>query len=314
MARPLRIEYPGAFYHVTSRGNERKDIFKSQRDREKFLSYLESATEKYGAILHAYCLMGNHYHLMVETPHGNLAQIMKHINSAYATYYNVKRQRSGHLLQGRYHAILVEASTYAVELSRYIHLNPVRAKIVATPETYPWSSYRSYTQGPTPSWLTTAFIHQGFGQSVAEAQANYQRFVHERIGHESTSPLRQAVAGTILGTAAFVEDIQRSQLRDKKADRDLPALKALGERTTLAVVVRMAEEAFPESGRLARKVAIHLCHRYGGRKLRDLGELFNLTDSGITRSSERFAMEMALEPALSDRVAAVAARVKMSNA
>ncbi|HDO21625.1 MAG TPA: transposase, partial [Nitrospirae bacterium] len=140
MARPLRIEYPGAFYHITSRGNERKDIFKSARDREKFLSYLESSTQRYGAVIHVYCLMTNHYHLLLETPLGNLSQIMRHINGAYTTYFNTRRQRSGHLFQGRYKAIVVDADEYAEELSRYIHLNPVRAGIVERPEEYQWSS------------------------------------------------------------------------------------------------------------------------------------------------------------------------------
>src|SRR3990172_3163013 len=102
MARPLRIEYPGAFYHVTSRGNERKEIYKSTKDREKFLSYLDSATVRYQARVHVYCLMSNHFHLLIETPSGNLSQIMRHINGAYTTYFNVKRRRAGHLLQGRY--------------------------------------------------------------------------------------------------------------------------------------------------------------------------------------------------------------------
>ncbi|WP_432823269.1 transposase, partial [Trichloromonas sp.] len=116
MARPLRIQYPGAYYHVTSRGNERKDIFKSRRDREKFLGYLQSATERYGAVIHCYCLMSNHYHLFIETPEGNLSQIMQHVNGSYTTYYNVKRKRAGHLFQGRYAAVLVEADAYALEL------------------------------------------------------------------------------------------------------------------------------------------------------------------------------------------------------
>lgn len=112
MAGPKTAGQP---YGVMRRGNEQKDIFKSQRDREKFLWYLESATGRYGAIIHAYCLMSNHYHLMLETPRGNLSQIMQHINSSYTTYYNVKRKRAGHLLQGRYKAILVDADTYVTE-------------------------------------------------------------------------------------------------------------------------------------------------------------------------------------------------------
>ena len=150
MARPLRIEYSGAFYHVTSRGNERKAVYKSQRDREKFFSYLESATERYGAVVHIFCLMDNHYHLLIETPSGNLSQIMHHINGAYTTYFNTKRERSGHLFQGRYRAILIEVDEYAKELSRYIHLNPVRAGIAENPEEYRWSSCQYYMK----SYLT----------------------------------------------------------------------------------------------------------------------------------------------------------------
>ena len=108
MARPLRIQFPGAFYHVTSRGNERKAVFKSKRDRENFLEYLESATRRYDAVIHAFCMMDNHYHILLETPTGNLSQIMRHINGAYTTYFNVERSRAGYLFQGRYKAILVE--------------------------------------------------------------------------------------------------------------------------------------------------------------------------------------------------------------
>ena len=141
MGRPLRIEFPGAHYHVTSRGNEQKDIFKSKADREQFLGYLESAVSRYGAVIHAWCLMTNHHHLLLETPLANLSQIMRHINGAYTNYFNTKRKRVGHLFQGRYKAILIEADAYLLELSRYIHLNPVKAKIVSRLEDYPWSSY-----------------------------------------------------------------------------------------------------------------------------------------------------------------------------
>ncbi len=118
MGRPLRIEYPGAFYHVTARGNEQREIYKSIADRERFLDYLASATERYGAVVHVWCLMTNHYHLLLEAPAGNLSQIMRHINGAYTNYFNTKRRRSGHLFQGRYKAILVERDAYAMELSR----------------------------------------------------------------------------------------------------------------------------------------------------------------------------------------------------
>lgn len=289
MARPLRIEYPGAFYHVTARGNEKKDIFKSQKDREKFLSYLESATERYGAVIHVYCLMNNHYHLMLETPQGNLSQIMKHINSSYTTYYNVKRKRAGHLLQGRYKAIIVDADEYATELSRYIHLNPVRAGIVENPEEYRWTSYRSYSGDvAAPAWLRMEFILGYFGNNKETAQKKYRQFVRDLIGREYSSPLSETVASTILGNTEFVSGIQDRHLSDKKADRDLPALRKLSGKQLPADILKAVRKAFPADDRQATKAAIYLCHRYSGAKLKEIGELFKLSESGVTQASKRF--------------------------
>ena len=140
MARPLRIVYRGAFYHVAARGNERRKIFLSGADYAKFLAYLGDALCKYGVVLHAYALMGNHYHLVVETPEANLSAFVHALNSAYTTYFNVKRKRWGHLFQGRYKSIVIEKDAYLVELSRYVHLNPVRAGVVQKPEDYGLSS------------------------------------------------------------------------------------------------------------------------------------------------------------------------------
>jgi putative transposase len=122
MARPLRIEYPGAFYHITSRGNEQKDIFKNEQDFGKFLAYLETAAQRYGAVIHVYCLMSNHYHLLLETPMGNLSQIMRHLNGAYTTYFNTKRKRAGHLFLGRYKAILIDADEYVREIGAFFNI------------------------------------------------------------------------------------------------------------------------------------------------------------------------------------------------
>ena len=288
MARPLRIEYPGAFYHVTSRGNEQKDIFKSKKDREKFISYLESASVRYGAVIHAYCLMSNHYHLLIETPHGNLSQIMKHINSSYTTYYNVKRKRAGHLLQGRYKAILVDGDAYATELSRYIHLNPVRAGIVAVPEDYPWMSYCYYIGEKVPDWLTTGFTLGYFSKNIETAREKYKSFVHDLIKQEYQSPLLETVASTILGSPKFVSAIQERHLNSKKADRDLPSLRELTCRPSLDDIVKAVKKVLPENERLATKAGIYICHRYSGAKLKEIGEMFRLTESGVTRASKRF--------------------------
>ena len=288
MARPLRIEYPGAFYHVTSRGNEQKDIFKSKSDREKFISYLESASIRYGAVIHAYCLMSNHYHLLVETPHANLSQIMKHINSSYTIYYNVKRKRAGHLLQGRFKAILVDGDVYAKELSRYIHLNPVRAKIITVPEDYPWMSYRYYIGEKAPDWLTTGFTLADFSKDTQTARIKYKDFVHDLINKEYQSPLMETVASAILGCPEFVSAIEERYLRSKKADRDLPSLRELARRPSLDDIVKAVKNIFPENERLATKTSVYICHRYSGAKLKKIGAMFGLTESGVTRASKRF--------------------------
>jgi REP element-mobilizing transposase RayT len=187
MGRPLRITYPGAHYHITARGNQQKDIFKSRRDREQFLSYLESSAIRYGAVIHAYCLMKNHYHLLMETPDGNLPEIMRHINGAYTNYHNTKRKQVGHLFQGRYMAVLIEADEYLMELSRYIHLNPVRAGITAKPEGYPWSSYLDYIgKRRAPSWLRLDAVKciSGITKSIVIIGVDLTPlFFPERQGH-----------------------------------------------------------------------------------------------------------------------------------
>jgi REP element-mobilizing transposase RayT len=290
--RPLRIEYPGAFYHVTSRGNERKDVFKSQRDREKFLSYVESAGVRYRAVVHSWCLMSNHYHLLLETPSGNLSQIMRHINGAYTTYFNVKRQRAGHLFQGRYKAILVEADAYALELSRYMHLNPVRAGMVAKPEHYQWSSYRSYVgHSTTPAWLKTDVILGSFGKNAADVNKEYQRFVEERLDREYDSPLNATVASTILGRSAFVRDVSGRHLGEKRAERNMPAVKALALRPSMDAIIMNITAALGGREALLRKVNIYCCQKYSGAKLKDIGERFEISDAAVSQVSRRLAVQ-----------------------
>jgi len=130
MARPLRIEYPGAVYHVTSRGNEKKAVFKDEQDRENFLRTLQHVNKRYNWLCHAYCLMDNHYHLLIETPDGNLALGMRQLNGVYTQLFNNRRHRTGHLFQGRYKAILIQKDTHLLEVCRYVVLNPVRARMV----------------------------------------------------------------------------------------------------------------------------------------------------------------------------------------
>lgn len=292
MARPLRIQYPDAFYHVTSRGNERKAVYKSQRDREKFLSYLESATDRYEAVIHVYCLMDNHYHLLLETPAGNLSQIMHHINGAYTTYFNTKRARTGHLFQGRYKAILIDVDEYAKELSRYIHLNPVRAGIAEKPDAYKWSSCRYYTvKKKAPEWLERNFILGYFGKKPVVAMKRYQDFVTAVINQEYKNPLAELSHSVILGSAEFVAEIKEQFLKTKKPDRDLPALRSLSIRPSFDQIEKAVDSALRSNEKVARQVKLHLCHRYSGRKLREIGSRYGMGLSGVTQASHRIGLK-----------------------
>ncbi len=310
MSRPLRIEYPGAFYHVTARGNEQKDVFKSRKDRQQFLSYLESAVLRYGAAIHTYCLMNNHYHLLLETPAGNLSQIMHHINGAYSTYFNVKRKRFGHLFQGRYKAIVVEADEYATELSRYIHLNPVRAGIVATPVEYEWSSYRHLIgMSETPNWLTTSFVLGYFGG--AGTNDKYREFVNDAINREGGSPLKKAIASTMLGNHDFVRELSQQHLGEKKADRNMPAVRVLNRPGIDEIITAVA--GVIKEATLAKKACIYYCHRYSGARLREIGARFGLSDAAITQASRRMRIACEKDETLRKLFEEVEARLKMSS-
>jgi putative transposase len=312
MARPLRIEYPGAFYHITSRGNEHKDIFKSKRDREKFLSYLESASQRYRAVIHIYCLMNNHYHLLMETPSGNLSQIMRHINGAYTTYFNIKHQRSGHLLQSRYRAILVDMDEYAQEVSRYIHLNPVRAGIMDRPEKYLWSSYPYYIgQKKAPEWLATNHILNYFGKNVSRARKRYQHFADAMVGQEYGSPLERVVSSTVLGSANFVEKIKEKYLRNRKIHRDLPALRALSERVAIEDIEKQVKTVFGEDQVSSKKVSLYLCHKYSGKKLKEIGEYFGVGESGVSQASRRITLRIRTDNKLRKKIRLIESRLKL---
>jgi REP element-mobilizing transposase RayT len=314
MARPLRIEFPGAFYHVTSRGNERKEVFRDHRDRDKFLSYLESATERYGALIHVYCLMGNHYHLLLETPSGNLSKIMQHINGAYTSYFNTKRKRSGHLFQGRYKAILVDVDEYAKELSRYMHLNPVRAGIVRMPEEYEWSSYRYYAiHREAPSWLQRDFILSYFSTKRTTAMKRYHDFVLALIDQKYESPLNDLSHSVILGRSVFVEEIRERFLVAKRQDRELPALKGVPSRPELGHIEQVVDSGLQSDKKLARQVKLYLCHRYSGKKLREIGNRFGVSDSGVTQASRRILKRQEKDKNLKKMIAKMTEKLSLSN-
>ena len=290
MSRPLRIEYPGAFYHVTSRGNERKMVFQSTRDREKYLSYLESAHDRYGAIIHVYCLMGNHYHLLLETPRGNLSQVIHHIDGAYTTYFNVKRDRSGHLFQGRFKGILVDKDAYCKELSRYIHLNPVRAGMVKSPSEYPWSSYRSFIgKDKKPDWLTMELVLGDFGGEGKKGYRRYREYVERGETKEQESPINRVIASTFLGSEEFINNIRMEYLEKKKIDkRNIPAMKKILKGPSLDDIEKAVVQVLGKDHTLYNKMCIYLSHQHSGMRLDEIGAHFGMKASAVSQLSRRF--------------------------
>jgi putative transposase len=214
MARPLRIEFPGAVYHVTTRGNGREDIFVGNSDRMVFLALLTELIERFGWLCHAYCLMNNHFHLMVETPGGDLGRGMRHLNGVFTQRFNRAHQRVGHVFQGRYKAILVEKEAYLAELARHVVLNPVRAGLADDVAEWGWSSYRA-TAGlqRKPGFLTTSWLLAQFGEPGAGEK--YQRFVAG--GLEAESPWKRLATAHVMGGAGFLERV-RGLTEDKSGE------------------------------------------------------------------------------------------------
>ena len=305
MTRPLRVEYPDAYYHVINRGNNQEKIFKNDRDKEKFLQYLEKAAERFSIIFHSYCLMDNHYHLLVQTPEANLSHAMQWINVSYATYFNRKRDRHGHLFQGRFKAILIDADEYLKHLSRYIHLNPVRAKMVSSPAEYLWSSYGAFIgQQNTPQFLETNWLLTNFAKNKKQARRSYQDFVEKVDAKSLENPGDQVSEGFLLGDGNFIKWVKETFLSGRNDEKEIPQLKKLKPRVAIEDVVRVVSEQFKCSenhiiakGRKnnkAREVAIYLTRDMSGVSCKDLGLYFGgVSGALITIMHKRIAEESA---------------------
>ncbi len=286
MTRPLRIEYAGAFYHVINRGIAQENIFLNDRDREKFLEYLEAAFERFSLTIHSYCLMDNHYHLLTETSEPNLGRAMQWLNVSYALYFNTKRKRKGHLFQGRYKAYIVDADEYLKSLSRYIHLNPVRAKLVIKPGDYKWSSYNAFTgKAKAPEWLETRYLLAYFHQKRKRALQLHRNFCEEVDVESLNNPAKDAVEGLILGDENFVKLMQGRLLSFKSDEKEVPQLRGLKPRPAVEKVVKEVGRKFGcgikeiiKKGKKrndAREVAIYLARLHTGLTGKKIGEFFD---------------------------------------
>ena len=208
MPRRPRVEYPGALYHVITRGNQRQRIFYDDLDRTKYLEILSRLKQAYSFRIPAYVLMLNHVPLLLETGAVPLSRVMQRLSSGYTQYFNRRHRLAGHLFQGRYKAILCDKDSYLLELSRYLHLNPVRAKVVRDPAEYPWSSYGGYVQESRgQKWLDTSDVLKQFSRKVSDARKLYRKFVLEAIGEGHREKYYEVLDGRFLGDREFAEEI-----------------------------------------------------------------------------------------------------------
>jgi REP element-mobilizing transposase RayT len=316
MARALRIEYPGAVYHVTSRGNERRDIFRDDEDRERFLELLAETVTRFGWILTAYTLMANHFHLVVETPTPTLSRGMQWLSGTYAAWFNRKHGRSGHLLGGRFHAFIVEKEAYYLELLRYVVLNPVRAKMVERPEAYRWSSYKAMAgYEAAPAWLNVNELASFFG-AAEDWRGNFRDYVGQKLTSEER--LFDRVQRQIyLGTEAWIASMRKVVESKPRSDAHPRVQREVGRpsMTTIVDVVaselRLARRSVREGrGGIGRMLVAWLGWREGLHRLRTIAEALGLRSlghvSGLRRAAEAM---MANDAAFAAECAALRARL-----
>lgn len=277
MARPLRIEYPGAVYHITSRGNEKKAIFKDETDREAFLNTLVQVNKRYHWLCHAYCLMDNHYHLLIETSDGNLSLGMRQLNGVYTQHYNRRHRRVGHLFQGRYKGILIQKDSHLLEVGRYVVLNPIRARAVEQPGDWTWSSYKA-TSGTEPphACLIRDWILRQFSRTRAQAEKQYRQFVNEGIGKATI--WKDLQGQSILGQDHFVDGLL-GQIKKHQGIPDIPKSQRYVNRPAL-------EKIFPagviqDKTKRDKKIA-EAVERYG-YKQREVADHLGLYFTSVSR-------------------------------
>jgi len=292
MARPLRLEWPGALYHVTSRGDRREPIVEDDEDRAAWVAVLGEACGRFGWRVHAWCLMTNHYHLLLETPGGQLSAGMRHLNGVWSQCFNRRHGRVGHVFQGRYKAIMVERESYLLELARYVVLNPVRAGMVADAVDYPWSSHAAtlarsdlFPRAAHPEWLETDAVLQHFGSTRRRAVARYVDFLRAGVGLPSVwENLRGQV---FLGSDEFVERMTASFDAEDERLRDVPRL----QRRPPPQVPVEASSAPPHATRAERDAAMAAAYACGRRTLRSIADDFGVHEATVSRALRRQAAE-----------------------
>ncbi|NQU20343.1 MAG: transposase [Candidatus Nealsonbacteria bacterium] len=314
MARPIRIEFENAVYHVTARGNARGDIYRDVPDRQRFLETLGEAVERFGVVVHAFCLMSNHYHLLLQTPRANLTDAAGWLQATYSIRFNRRHRRSGHVFQGRFKAHLVEADGYARELIKYIHLNPVRPKDKrrrvpaerrAELSRYRWSSHRVYAglgNAKPPAWLCTEWLSY-FGRTRSVAVAEYRGQVARMFGQVVRSPWQDLRGGLVLGSTTLWNKVSRLIAESEGAD-EIRWSRRAGAEAVAQEIDRLA------AAQTDRRIAIWLKVRHGGCRMTEVAKEYGYSDgSGVHRVIQRLEARAKNEGHLDRRLKSLARKV-----
>lgn len=308
MARPLRIEYPGAVYHVICRGNNRQAVYRDDQDRKRYLEKLSLYCEQKEVELLGYCLLSNHAHLLLETPKGNLSKTMQPFQTSYTVYFNKRHRRSGHVFEQRYKALLVDKDNYLLEVSRYIHLNPVAAMIVERPQDYRWSSYGAYLRGKGIWGLRYERVLDYFPGGRRRQLAQYREFVEGAIGGKGKWAELPVLKGVFVGGEDFVEEARKKAVKLSILEGHYP-LKRIVQ--AVCKVSGEAEEEIKrplrsEGVQRARELLCYVSRRHSDVGLRELARFLRVKElstpsHGLRRAEQRIKTDPSFRRQL-DRV------------
>jgi len=295
VARPLRIQYAGAFYHITGKGYEGGRIFSSPADYLKFKEYLLEARDKFHAVVHAYILLPDAYRLILETREANLSRFMHHLAGSYTTYFNSKRGLAGRLFQGRYKAILIDGKSLLLELSRHIHLDPVRARLVRRPEEYRHSSYGAYILKERQELVSTEAVLGVLSSDAGFARRKYREFVKQGLEGKTINPLQNVYNQTIVGTPSFIKKVARRVDKEEAGRKPTSRLATARQASRLELIIAAVASYFKVPARslligksMSRNLAIYLLKRYTGLTNNEIGKRFgNITYSAVSRVAGR---------------------------
>lgn len=323
MARPLRIEYPNAWYHVMNRGRRGENTFSDNTDCEIFLGVLQESSELFDCRVAAFCLMSNHYHLLLQTPLGNLSRVMRHVNGVYTQRYNRRQKVDGQLFRGRYKSVLVEEDSHLVELLRYIHRNPVRAHICRTVNDYRWSSHHVYLSTAKKwDWLYTDFLLKMFSDTPGKAITEYTKFVQGEESEEIIDFFNKKNLLSIWGSRNFVEWIKAKYYRKKRHDevpqsKDLaPTIIEIKKAVGLCykIDIKELEKTTRGQEKEPRNVAIYLCRKHSSLPLAEIGEEFGcIKYSTVSNVARKIENKLAESNQLSKKITLIREKLSLEQ-